>query len=136
MTATAAYITHIETATTVTQVPRTVTCDTDPALVDTAMRAFYRRAHDEFQFSGGVFPFGTLLTVAEALTEHGAITCTYTNEDGATKARTIFPYSIHLTDARKVEIKGYCTVRQMVRSFRLDRMAGVHVVTLPGERAA
>jgi hypothetical protein len=130
------YITHTTTATISVQVPRTITADTDPQTVDYALHAFYRRAHDEFQYSGGVFPFATLKLVAEAMLDSGAITCEYTNEDGVTRARTLFPSSIHLTDARKIEIKAYDTFRQATRSFRLDRMAGVHVVTLPNEAAA
>jgi predicted DNA-binding transcriptional regulator YafY len=130
------YITHTTTATVSVQVPRTITADTDPQTVEYALHAFYRRAHDEMQHTGGIFPFSALETVAAALTESGAVTCEYTNEDGVTRARTLFPSSIHLTDARKIEIKAYDTFRQATRSFRLDRMAGVHVVTLPNEAAA
>jgi predicted DNA-binding transcriptional regulator YafY len=133
---TAQYITHTYAATVSVQVPRTITADTDPQTVEHALHAFYRRAHDEMQYTGGVFPFATLETVAAALTDSGAVTCEYTNEDGITRARTLFPYSIHLTEARKIEVKAYDTFRQMTRSFRLDRMAGVHVVTLPNETAA
>jgi predicted DNA-binding transcriptional regulator YafY len=136
MSTTAQYITHTFTATVSVQVPRTITADTDPQTVEHALHAFYRRAHDEMQYTGGVFPFATLRLVAEVLTDGGAITCEYTNEEGVTRARTLFPSAIHLTEARKVEVRAYDTFRQTTRSFRLDRMAGVHVVTLPNEAAA
>jgi predicted DNA-binding transcriptional regulator YafY len=113
---TAQYITHTFTATVTVQVPRTITADTDPQTVEHALHAFYRRAHDEMQHTGGVFAFATLELVAEAMRDGGAVTCEYTNEDGITRARTLFPYSIHLTDARKVEVKAYDTFRQATRS--------------------
>jgi predicted DNA-binding transcriptional regulator YafY len=136
MVASAQYITHTFTATVSVQIPRTITADTDPQTVEHALHAFYRRAHDEMQHSGGLFPFDSLKIVADAMADSGAVTCEYTNDAGITRARTLFPYSIHLTDARKIEVKAYDTFRQATRSFRLDRMQGAHLVTLPCDQAA
>jgi predicted DNA-binding transcriptional regulator YafY len=124
MVAAATYLTYTTTATISVQVPRTVTADTDPQTIDYAVMAF-------LQHATGYAPVDTLRAVADALAEGGAITCQYTNEDRVSRARTLFPSAIRLTDDRRIEVKAYDTFRQAVRSFRIDRMEGAHALTLP-----
>jgi hypothetical protein len=126
-------ITYTYTATVTMQIPRTIYNLTDPQTIDHAIRCFYGRAHDEMQYSGGCFPFSLLQIVAEAMQDGGAITCDYTNDRGETRARTLFPSSIHLTEDRKIETRAYDTFRRETRSFRLDRMSGAHLLTAPGD---
>lgn len=129
-------ISYTFTATVTMPIPRTITDATDPQTMDHALRCYYSRAHDEFQYSGGIFPFATLQLVAEAMADGGAITVLYSNEKGEVTARTIFPHSISLTKDRKIVTQGYCTYRRECRSFRLDAMRCVQLVTTPAEAAA
>jgi hypothetical protein len=133
MSTTAESITYTYTATVTMQIPRTVYNLTDPQTIDHAIRCYYRRAHDEMQHSGGIFPFSLLQIVADAMLEGGAVTCEYVNEKGESRARTLFPSSIHLTEDRKIETRAYDTFRRETRSFRLDRMQGAHLLTAPGD---
>jgi hypothetical protein len=136
MSTTAESITYTYTTSVTMQIPRTVYNLTDPQTVDHAIRCYYRRAHDEMQHSGGCFPFDTLQLVAEAMVDGGAVTVLYTNEKDETTARTIFPHSITLTADRRITCFGYCTYRRENRSFRLDAMRCVQLVTTPAEAAA
>jgi hypothetical protein len=129
-------ITYTYTATVTMQIPRTIYNLTDPQTIDHAIRCYYRRAHDEMQYSGAIFPFDTLQLVAEAMVDGGAVTVLYTNEKGEVSARTIFPHSITLTSDRHITTFGYCTYRRENRSFRLDAMRCVQLVTTPAEAAA
>jgi hypothetical protein len=133
MSTTAESITYTYTATVTMQIPRTIYNLTDPQTIDHAIRCYYRRAHDEMQHSGGCFPFALLQVVADAMLEGGAVTCEYVNEKGESRARTLFPSSIHLTEDRKIETRAYDTFRRETRSFRLDRMQGAHLLTAPGD---
>jgi predicted DNA-binding transcriptional regulator YafY len=123
------------TSTVTMQIPRTVYTLTDPQTVDHAIRCYYIRAHDAMQQNGDIFPFATLHLVAEAMADGGAVTVLYTNEKGETTARTIFPHSITLTSDRHITCFGYCTYRRECRSFRLDAMKCVQLVTTPAEAA-
>jgi hypothetical protein len=136
MSTTAESITYTYTATVTMQIPRTIYNLTDPQTIDHAIRCYYRRAHDEMQYSGAIFPFDTLQLVAEAMADGGAVTVLYTNEKGEVSARTIFPHSITLTSDRHITTFGYCTLKRETKSFRLDRMASVSLVTTPAEAAA
>jgi hypothetical protein len=133
MSTTTESITYTYTSTVTMQIPRTIYNLTAPQTVDHAIRCYYLRAHDEMQHSGGCFPFALLNLVAEAMMEGGAITCEYTNDRGETRARTLFPSSIHLTEDRKIETRAYDTFRRQTRSFRLDRMGGAHLLTALGD---
>lgn len=136
MSTTVESITYTFTSTVTMQIPRTIYNLTDPQTVDHAIRCYYGRAHDEMQHTGGIFPFATLQLVAEAMADGGAVTVLYTNEKGETTARTIFPHSITLTHDRRVTCFGFCTLRRECRSFRLDSMRCVQLVTTPAEAAA
>jgi len=122
------------TVTTVIQLPRTVTAITDAQTVDYACRAYHEAAVTWVGEDGGAFPFATLTEVAMAMLTGDAVTALYTH-DGDVTARTLFPSSISYTKEHKVCVKAYCTLRRETRSFRCDRMSGVHLVTLPGEAA-
>jgi hypothetical protein len=128
-------ISYTFTSTVTMQLPRTIYNLTDPQTVDHAIRCFYGRAHDEMQQNGGCFPFATLQLVAEAMADGGAVTVLYTNEKDETTARTVFPHSITLTSDRRITCFGYCTLRRECRSFRLDAMRCVQLVTTPAEAA-
>jgi len=80
------------------------------------------------------FPFASLATVAMAMLTGDAVTVLYTH-DAEVTARTLFPSSISYTKDHRICVKAFCTLRREVRSFRLDRMTGVHLVTLPGENS-
>ena len=50
-------------------------------------------------------------------------------------AGTLFPSMVWLTDDEFVSVKAFCTYRNAVRTFRLDRMSCVQHVIMPGEVA-
>jgi len=125
------------TISTTIQLPRTVTATTDPQTVDYATHAY----HDAAMFRVGIdaensaFPFASLATVAMAMVTGAAVTVLYMH-NGDVTARTLFPSSINYTNDHRVCVKAFCTLRREMRSFRLDRMSGVHLVKLPDEVAA
>jgi WYL domain len=135
MSTSAAYITVTEQTIVTVQLPRTVYNLTDPQTVEQCLRHYYRLAHNAMEWQGGCFPVETLRLVAEAMVDGGAVTVLYRNEKDEVTARTIFPHSITLTNDKRITCYGYCTYRQQCRSFRLDAMKCVQVVTTPAEAA-
>ncbi len=127
-------ITYTYTITKTVEVPRTVTERTDPGIVAEAAHAYWQAVGGE----EGRATFGliTLTEFAMAMVEGGAITCLYTDDKGEATARTLMPHALTLTKEGNVVVRAYCTLRRMVKCFRLDRMSGAHVVTMPGETEA
>lgn len=116
--------------------PRTITDTTDPQTVDYATRAYYRAARSwSASTLDGIFPFATLQMLATALVERTPVTVLY-QHDGETTARTLFIRAIALTKDHRITVCAYCTLRREIRSFRVDRLSGVHSVTHPNDAVA
>ena len=113
-------------------VPTTLTEHTDPQLVDDALDAFYAEMHATH---GPEATVDTLNLFAAAIQGGDATTVLYTH-DGETTARTLFPTALMLTKDKHLVTRAFCTYRRETKCFRLDRMTGAHVVTMPGEVAA
>jgi len=114
-------------------VPRTLTEGTDPQLVDDALAAFYEAAKD----APGALYYSkdALAVIAAAMAEGGAV-CVRYEHDSEITARVIFPSAILFTKDSQICVRGFCTYRREVKSFRVDRMACVHPLVMPGEVAA
>ncbi len=132
-----AYITY--TVPTTVQIPRVITPDIDPQTADYAVAAFYGVTyswHNHQDGDGVLATRDTIRAVVNALMEHGAVTVLYEDAKRDLTARTLYPTAVLLTEEHYVACKAYCTYRQKVQTFRLDRMRCVHAVTFPGEVAA
>jgi hypothetical protein len=136
MVTTPQYITVRQETIVTMQLPRTIFNLTDAEAVAHCVHHYYRLARSAAQYGGDLFPVGTLQLVAEAMVDGGAVTVLYRNEKGEGSARTIFPHSITLTGDNHLTTWGYCTYRRECRSFRLDKMDCVQLVTTPAEAAA
>jgi len=113
-------------------VPRTLTEQTDPQLVDDALAAFYEAAKDA---PGALYYSNKALAViATAMAEGGAF-CTRYEHDNEVTARVIFPSAILFTKDNHITVRGFCTYRREVKCFRINRMACVHLFVMPGEVA-
>jgi len=113
-------------------VPTAITEGTDPALVTDALDVFYAAMHATH---GPEATVDTLNLFAAAIQSGDAITVLYAH-DGETTARTLFPTALMLTKDAHLVARCFCTLRRETKCFRLDRMTGAHLVTLPGEVAA
>ncbi len=114
-------------------VPRTLTEHTSPQLVDDALDAFVSRAVDA---TGALYYSRIdLAVIAVAMLEGSAVCVRYEHDDEVT-ARVLFPSAIFLTKDNHICVRAYCTYRRETKCFRVDRMACVHSVTMPGEVAA
>ena len=114
-------------------VPRTLTEQTDPQLVDDALDAFYETAKG----APGALYYSkdALAVIAAAMAEGGAV-CVRYEHDGEVTARVIFPSAMVFTKDNHITVRGFCTYRREVKCFRVDRMACVHLFVMPGEVAA
>ncbi len=111
------------------EAPRSLSDATAPDDLRTALEVFATLADmDEVQAVA-------LANVAIALQENGAVVVTYSH-DGITTGRVIYPTRVFLTKDNAVCVRGFCTFRREVKSFRLDRMEAVHPLVFPGEDAA
>lgn len=70
-----------------------------------------------------------LLDIQMALTNFQAVKIAYTTIDGTASERTIEPFSIYHNAQEDWTLVAYCRLRQDFRSFRLDRMARVEVLS-------
>ncbi len=118
------------------QLPTRINASTDPQTVDYCQHAYYRIAHNAMQHNGDLFPYETLVAVIEALMEGGAVTTLYTHKSDETgemetAARTLFPQYVALTRDHHIVTLAYCTLRRTYKLFRLDRMRGCHLLTVP-----
>ena len=113
-------------------VPTTITAHTEGQLLDDALDAFYAEMHAAHGVETTV---DTLNLFAGTLTSGDAVTVLYSDEGGETTARTLFPTALMLTKDKHIVTRAFCTLRRETKCFRLDRMSGVHLVTLPGEVA-
>lgn len=114
-------------------VPRTLTEHTSPQLVDDALDGFVSRA----AAATGALYYSRidLAVIAAAMLEGSAVCVRYEHDDEVT-ARVLFPSAIFLTKDNHICVRAYCTYRRETKCFRVDRMACVHSVTMPGEIAA
>jgi len=110
--------------------PRTLTETTDVQLADDAIAAFYETAKDAP--SALYYSKDALAVIVGAMAEGGAF-CTRYEHDNEVTARVIFPNAVMLTKDSHICVRGFCTYRQAVRSFRCDKMANVHLLVMPGE---
>jgi len=110
--------------------PRILTETTDVQLADDAIAAFYETAKD----APGALYYrkDALAVVVGAMQEGGAVVVRYEHDNEVT-ARVIFPNAVMLTKDNHITVRGFCTYRQAVRSFRCDKMANVHLLVMPGE---
>ncbi len=108
-------------------VPRILRPDTVPALVRDACEAYATLA--SLDLARAV----DLAHVGIALVDGGAVCFAYTDDKGDRTARVVYPAQIMLTKDGNVCMKGYCTLRGLVKCFRLDRCDCLHPVTFPGE---
>jgi len=113
--------------------PRILTEGTDPQLVDDALAAFYEAAKDA---SGALYYSKDALAVIAAAMLEGSAVCVRYEHDNEVTARVIFPSAILFTKDSQICVRGFCTYRREVKSFRVDRMACVHPLVMPGEVAA
>ena len=113
--------------------PRTLTEQTFPQLVDDALDAFVSSAADA---PGALYYSRDDLTVIAAAMLEGSAVCVRYEHDDEVTARVLFPSAIFLTKDNHVCVRAFCTYRREVKCFRVDRMACVHPVTMPGEVAA
>ncbi len=113
-------------------VPTAITEGTTPELVTDALDVFYGAM---FAAHGAETAVDTLNLFAAAIGGGDAITVLY-EHDEETTARTLFPTALMLTKDKHLVARCFCTYRRETKCFRLDRMSGAHVVTLPGEVAA
>jgi len=111
-------------------VPTTITAHTEGQLLDDALDGFYAEC---FAAHGAETTVDTLNLFAGSLTNGDALTVLYTDDKGEANARTLFPTALMLTKDKHLAVRAFCTLRRETRSFRLDRMTGAHLVTLPGE---
>ena len=86
--------------------------------------------------SGYAVPYATLRAVLEAIRDGGAVVAMYHDGKCETTARCLFPYSLSLTKNGDIVVTAYCTLRCTVRTFRLDRFAQCHPLTLPADATA
>jgi predicted DNA-binding transcriptional regulator YafY len=99
----------------------------NPANVSLAREVFdaangYKMAYDTFR------------AVLEATRDGGAVVVLYTHGTQV-DARALFPMRVTLTKSDEIVCTAFCTLRQEVKTFRLDRMVQCHPLTLPGEAA-
>jgi predicted DNA-binding transcriptional regulator YafY len=114
-------------------IPRTLTEHVSPQLVDDALDAFVSRAVG----TPGALYYSRddLAVIAAAMLEGSAVCVRYEHDDEVT-ARVLFPSAIFLTKDNHICVRAFCTYRREMKCFRVDRMACVHSVTMPGEVAA
>jgi len=110
-------------------VPTAITEGTTPELVTDALDVFYGAM---FAAHGAETAVDTLNLFAAAIQSGDAITTLYTH-DGEGAARTLFPTALMLTKDKHLVARCFCTLKRETKCFRLDRMTGAHLVTLPGE---
>lgn len=110
--------------------PRTLTEHISPQLVDDALDAFVSRAADA---PGALYYSQDDLAVIAAATLEGSAVCVRYEHDDEVTARVLFPSAIFLTKDDHICVRAYCTYRRETKCFRVDRMACVHSVTMPGE---
>lgn len=108
-------------------VPRILRPDTAPATVRDACEAYATLANLDTAHAVD------LAHVGIALVDGGAVCFLYTDDKGDRTARVVYPSQIMLTKEGNLCVKGYCTLRGLVKCFRLDRMDCLHPVTFPGE---
>jgi len=125
--------THTHTVSVTRTYPRTLTETTDPQLVDDALAAFYEAAKDA---PDALYYSKNALTVIAAAMLEGSAVCVRYEHDNEITARVIFPSAILFTKDSQICVRGFCTYRREVKSFRVDRMACVHPLAMPGEVAA
>ncbi len=114
-------------------VPRTLTEHTSPQLVDDALDAFVSRAADA---TGALYYSRIDLAVIAAVMLEGSAVCVRYEHDDEVTARVLFPSAIFLTKDGHICVRAFCTYRREVKCFRVDRMACVHPLVMPGEVAA
>lgn len=113
--------------------PRTLTEQTDAQIVDDALDAFVSRAE---HVPGALYSSRIdLAVIAAAMLEGSAVCVRYEHDDKIT-ARVLFPTALFLTKDDHICVRAFCTYRRETKCFRVDRMACVHLVTMPGEVAA
>ena len=106
--------------------PSTVDQHTDLNLVLTAVTVYYKHA-------GCKGSFDTVIHVAEAMRDGGAVVVLYVGLDGGQDARVLWPNSVTLTKDNNLVCKAYCTMRREWKTFRLDRMLTCHPLTTPDD---
>ncbi len=77
--------------------------------------------------------YDTLEMVMMAMRDGSAVVTLYTDANGAQAARVLWPSSITLSADNNITCKAYCTLRRMVKSFRIERMAMCHALTTPDD---
>jgi predicted DNA-binding transcriptional regulator YafY len=113
-----------------TIIPTTVTADF--LIADLANLSHVREVFDAA--NGFRVAYDTFRAVLEATRDGGAVVVLYTHGTQV-DARALFPTSVTLTKSDEIVCTAFCTLRQEVKTFRLDRMVQCHPLTLPGEVA-
>lgn len=106
--------------------PATITPETDMNLMVTAISLYH-------SFNERRTDYDTLENVMMAMRDGSAVVTMYTDAKGEQAARVLWPSSITLSAENNITCKAYCTLRRMVKSFRIDRMAMVHALTTPDD---
>lgn len=113
--------------------PRTLTETTEPQLVDDALDAFFERAQDA---PGALYYSKAVLTTIATAMREGTAVCIRYEHDGEVSARVLYPSAIIFTNEQHLTVRAFCTYRRQTKCFRLDRMACMHPVVLPGDVTA
>jgi predicted DNA-binding transcriptional regulator YafY len=111
-----------------TIVPCTVTADF--LATDLANISYVRQVFDAA--NGFRIAYDTFRAILEATRDGGAVVVLYTHGTQV-DARALFPTSVTLTKSDEIVCTAFCTLRQEVKTFRLDRMVQCHPLTLPDE---
>jgi len=81
--------------------------------------------------NGGEVAVLTLSLVIEAMRDSSAVVVSYVDIKGELTARVLWPASVTLTKDNHLTAWCYCTLRRAWKSFRLDRIRTVHLLTTP-----
>ncbi len=106
--------------------PATITPETDMNLMVTAICLYH-------SFNGQRTDYDTLEEVMMAMRDGSAVVTLYTDAQDDRAARVLWPSSITLSADNNITCKAYCTLRRVVKSFRIDRMAMCHALTTPDD---
>lgn len=106
--------------------PATITPQTDLNTGIAAMATYYRLA-------GGEGSWATAMSVVTAMQDSSAVVVLYVGLDGGQDARVLWPLAITITKENKIAVRAYCTLRRMVKTFRMDRILTCHALTTPDD---
>jgi predicted DNA-binding transcriptional regulator YafY len=103
-------------------------CDqpTDLALLPVCIDVYHT-------LTGGTVALDTFTQVMDAMRDASAIVTLYCDGKAEVAARMLCPSTVSVTKDKHLVTRAYCTLRREWRTFRLDRMLAVHLLTTPDD---